>query len=149
MFATNCSFCALDTVNSSSIIELSGVNEQIDSAIEPTEDDRAKEPDQIESTRSSFINEEESNTVQEETTIDGTMDESTFSDADETVNETREEIDPIEGQTSEEDRSELPEETQVQDTKAQQKLEPTEIPDNNHSDEGKLVICKWIIIHSL
>ena len=86
----NGSSFVLETVNSSSIIELSGVNEKTDSAIDQieensvAEEDRAKEPDQIASTSSSFINEEESAAVQEETTIDGTLDESTFSDADET-----------------------------------------------------------------
>ena len=135
-------------MNSSSIIELSGVNEKTDSAIEQTEEtsvaeeDQPKEPDQIASTSSSFINDEELNATNEETTMNGTIDESTFSDADETVNETREEVDPIEGQTSEEDS--LPK-TEVQHADVQQKSEPVEIPDDNQSDEGKLVKCTDII----
>ena len=100
------------------------------------EEDRAKEPDQIASTSSSFINEEESTAVQEETTIDGTIDESTFSDADETVNETCEEIDSLEVQKSEEDENQVLE--------VEQKSQSTEMRDNNESDEGKLV--KFIII---
>ena len=101
------------------------------------EEDRAKEPDQNTSTSSSLINEVESTAVQEETTIDGTLDESTFSDADETVNETCEEIDPLEVQKSEED--------EIHDTEVQQKSQSTEMRDNNESDEGILVICAHII----
>ena len=96
------------------------------------EEDRAKEPDQNTSTSSSLINEVESTAVQEETTIDGTLDESTFSDADETVNETCEEIDPLEVQKSEEN--------EIHDTEVQQKSQSTELRDNTESDEGILVI---------
>ena len=137
----------LETVNSSSIIELSGVNEKTDSAIDQieensvAEEDRAKEPDRITSTSSSFVNEDESTAVQEETTIDGTLDESTFSDADETVNETCEEIDPLEVQKSEED--------EIHDTEVQQKSQSTEMPGNTESDEGILVILSMRTYHPL
>ena len=123
------------------------MNEKTDSAIEQTEEtsvaeeDQPKEPEQTASTSSSFINEEELNATNEETTINGTIDESTFSDADETVNETRDEVDEIEGQTSEEDSP-----PKAEDADVQQKSEPVEIPDDNHSEEGKLVKCTSIII---
>ena len=94
------------------------------------EEDQAKEPDQIASASSSFVNEEESTAVQEETTIDETIDESTFSDADETVNETCEEIEPLEVQKSEEN--------EIRDAEVEQKSQSTEIRDNNESDEGIL-----------
>ena len=133
-------------MNSSSIIELSGVNEKTDSNIEQieenslAEEDQAKEPDQIASASSSFVNEEESTAVQEETTIDETIDESTFSDADETVNETCEEIEPLEVQKSEKE--------EIRDGEVEQKSQSTEIRDNNESDEGILVTCT-LIFHRL
>ena len=104
------------------------------------EEDQAKEPDQIASASSSFVNEEESTAVQEETTIDETIDESTFSDADETVNETCEEIEPLEVQKSEKE--------EIRDAEVEQKSQSTEIR-NNESDEGILATYTLIFHYFL